>query len=306
MIYYVTVLSAAASAIVWLCSHVIDDSTMNVYLTDHNMFTRLLITCKAMKQYARHYRMKRRLSSDQSVTLMDRYWPEMITKVSDVDTNYMSHINRMSSLVSIHFDQCYDDVFGTIVLPTSITSLSLSVKGPHQHWNAEWLPLSITTMTVSYLNIPHNATTLCDPLPPMLRSLTLHGAVQLSAGWLPSWLTELDLPRVVYGELDDAVLPEGLVSLSAGEVFRGVLKGVKAPDSLLHLTLMGVGDVDQTLAQGLPENLQSLTLYVNEYGRNHDIDRYSLILSVGIPSALVLASNILTVPVVSVTVSSVI
>jgi hypothetical protein len=129
----------------------------------------------------------------------------MITRVCNVDTSYMSHINRMSSLVSIHFDQCYDDVFGTIVLPASITSLSLYVEGTHQHWNAEWLPLSITTMKVSYLDIPHNARTACDPLPPVLRSLTLHGDVELSAGWLPSSLTELDLPQIEDGELDDAV-----------------------------------------------------------------------------------------------------
>jgi hypothetical protein len=48
-------------------------SLMLVYFTDHSMFTRLLITCKAIKQYARHYRMKSSMCSDQSVTLMDKY-----------------------------------------------------------------------------------------------------------------------------------------------------------------------------------------------------------------------------------------
>jgi hypothetical protein len=67
---------------------------------------------------------------------------------------------------------------------------------------------------------------------------------------------------------------DGLVLLSLGQVFSSFnFSGVlKAPESLLHLTLMDVHAVNYTLAQGLPENLQSLTLYVNDYGQNLNVD----------------------------------
>lgn len=233
-----------------------------VYFTDHDVLTRLLITCQSIKRFLFNYRIQNDLEIDLAFHIAEHYSPAMITKVYVIQPQHMNELARFSSLTSIEI--CDNrELFDVSLVPASVTHMTRVVfDGP---FDASWFPASLTSLSLT-LDCDNRFDLYPNTLPPLLKSLTLTGndcgPIVVPPGFLPSGLTELDIDCRIINDLDNSVLPMSLVSLTLRSNLESKLI---APDSWRNLTIAAPFE-PYWFPVGLPPNLESFETTFDDFG----------------------------------------
>lgn len=229
-------------------------------LSDVDVLTSLLVTCKTIKVVIKHYEIKLSIPHEIAIKLLDvnRYLPSLVTAIHDVsDVNSLA---SFSSLAQVEFDSTLE-YLQLALLPRSIKQLTLP-SFFDQSINPGDLPDGLETL-LSGLDSWFNHPFQHGSLPSSLKSLMFdHESIfnqPIPPGILPSSLTSLKLGDQFNQHLDVGCLPDSLITLDLGRQWNRPLTPGVIPQTVTRL-VFGENFNQPLVPHALPSSLTDLTL----------------------------------------------